>query len=157
MEIFNPAFLQLLIEFALLVAIIILLWRVNANLKKPSSQSSASHQDLMQELRAVMAESQAASENFLRAMEQGRLALREIALELELKEQRARAFLKTSQSFERETAFGRPPEVGPDKYQQVVEMIRKGYSEAQTAEATGFAEPEIGLIVDLYRVKKENA
>jgi hypothetical protein len=36
-------------------------------------------------------------------------------------------------------------------------MIRKGYSEEETARATGFTEAEIGLILDLSSIKNENA
>lgn len=103
-----------------------------------------------------MVESQAASENFLIALEQSRLALKEIALELDLKEQRVKALLAKSEISSDVTAGERRMPVTPqDKYIQVVEMIRKGYSEAQTADTTGFTEAEIGLIVDLYRVKNE--
>jgi len=154
MNIQNPVFLQIIIDIALLVAVVILLWRVNVNLKKPLIQS---HQNMMKELKAIMAESQAFSENFLQALELSRLALKEIAMELDLKEQRVKSLLAKSDNVVNGTEGKRMSDAPQDKYQQVVEMIRKGYSEAQTAETTGFTEPEIGLIVDLYRVKNENA
>jgi len=154
MNIQNPVFLQIIIDIALLVAVVILLWRVNVNLKKPLIQS---HQNMMKELKAIMAESQAFSENFLQALEQSRLALKEIAMELDLKEKRVKTLLAKSDNAVNGAEGKRISDVPQDKYQQVVEMIRKGYSEAQTAETTGFTEPEIGLIVDLYRVKNENA
>jgi len=154
MNIQNPIFLQIVIDVALLVAVVILLWRVNTNLKKPLMKS---HQDMMKELKAIMAESQAFSENFLQALEQSRLALKEIALELDLKEQRVKSLLAKTDNAVNGTEGKRTSGLPQEKYKQVVEMIRKGYSEAQTAETTGFAEAEIGLIVDLYRVKNENA
>lgn len=153
MNIQNPIFFQLIIDFALLIAVVFLLWRVNSNLRQPLMRS---HQEMMKELRTIMVESQAASENFLIALEQSRLALKEIALELDLKEQRVKALLAKSEISSDVTAGERRMPVTPqDKYIQVVEMIRKGYSEAQTADTTGFTEAEIGLIVDLYRVKNE--
>ncbi|MEN6469428.1 MAG: hypothetical protein ABFD45_10825 [Smithella sp.] len=154
MEISKPLLLQLFIDLALLVSIIVLLWRVNVNLRKPLMTS---HEEMMRELKAITAESQTASENFLRALEQSRLALKEIALELDIKEQRVKALLAKSDSSEGDPAGKRTTGVPQDKYDQVVDMINKGYSDAQVAEATGFTEPEIGLIVDLYRVKNENA
>jgi len=72
MEISKPLLLQLFIDLALLVSIIVLLWRVNVNLRKPLMTS---HEEMMRELKAITAESQTASENFLRALEQSRLAL----------------------------------------------------------------------------------
>ena len=154
MDIQNPIFLQLIIDFALLVAVIFLLWRVNANLKKPLIKS---HQELMKDLKAVIAESQASSESFLMALEKSRLALKEIALELDLKEKRVKTLLAKSDGAENVTEGKRAYGVPQEKYKQVVDMIRQGYSEAQTAETTGFTEAEIGLIIDLYRVKNENA
>lgn len=154
MDIANPTFLQLFIDLALLVAIIVLLWRVNANLKKPLIKS---HQDMMKELKAIMTESQATSENFLQTLEKSRLTLKEIALELDLKEQRVKTLLARQDNVAAETGGKRTAGVPQDKYDQVVQMIKQGYSEGQAAEATGFTEPEIGLIIDLYRVKNENA
>jgi len=154
MEISKPLFLQFIVDLVLLLSIVILLWRVNVNLKKPFMKS---HDDMMRELKAITAESQAASENFLRAMEQSRLALKEIALELELKEQRVKTLLAKSDSVEGKGGGKRTTGVPQDKYEQVVQMINQGCSEAQIAEVTGFTEPEIGLIVDLYKVKNENA
>src|SRR5512145_554371 len=154
MDIQNPIFLQLIIDFALLVAVIFVLWRVNSNLRKPLLKS---HQDMMKELKIIMKESQASSDNFLKALEQSRLALKELALELDLKEKRVKTILAKSDALADASGVRRAPGTPQDKYAQVVDMIRKGYSEAQTAETTGFTEAEIGLIVDLYRVKNENA
>ena len=153
MEIQSPVFLQILIDLALLIAVMILIWRVNSNLKKPLIKS---HQDMMKDLKEVMAQSQTSSENFLEALEKSRLALKEIALELDLKEKRVKTLLAKSDNAGN-GAEGRPKPGDPrDKYKQVVEMIRQGYTEAQTSETTGFTEAEIGLIFDLYRVKNEN-
>ncbi len=152
MNIQSPIFLQLLIDLALLIAVLILIWRVNANLKKPLIKS---HQDMMKDLKTVVAQSQASSENFLEALEKSRLALKEIAIELDLKEKRVKTLLVKS-----DAANGvdekRKPCAPQEKYKQVVDMIRQGYTESQTAENTGFTEAEIGLIIDLYRVKNEN-
>lgn len=152
MDIHSPIFLQLIIDFALLVAVIFLLWRLNSNLKKPLIKSQ---RDIMNDLKAVMAESQASSDRFLETLEKSRLALREIAIELDLKEKRVKALLATSDQTASGAEVKHAPGVSREKYGQVVDMIRQGYSESQTAEATGFTEAEIGLIIDLYRVKNE--
>lgn len=153
MNIQNPVVFQLIVDLAILAAIFFLLWRINATLRNPIIKS---HQEMMKDLKAVMTESQTSSENFLRAMEQSRLALKELALELDLKEKRVKSLLNKPDQGQA-TAVKRAAGETQDKYDQVIQMIRKGYSEAQTAEATGFTEPEIGLIVDLYQVKNENA
>jgi len=149
----NPIFFQLIVDFAILAAIFFLLWRMNATLRNPIIKS---HQDMMKDLKAVMEESQSASENFLKAMEQSRLVLKELALELDLKEKRVKTLLDKQENVQ-PAVVDKQNGQAHDKYYQVVEMIRKGYSDAQVAETTGFTEPEIALIVDLYRVKNENA
>ncbi len=149
----NPIVFQLIVDLAILAAIFFLLWRVNATLRNPIIKS---HQDMMKDLKAVMDESHAASESFLKALEQSRLTIKELAIELELKEKRVKTLLEKQENGP--VAVGnKQTGQANDKYDQVVQMISKGYSDAQVAEATGFTEPEIGLIVDLYRVKNENA
>ncbi len=154
MEISNPVILQLVIDLALLAAVLFLLWRLNASVRNPILKS---HREMMQDLKAIMDESQTSSEAFLQALEQSRLALKELAMELDLKEKRVKSILSKAESVQPENGANMPSGSAPDKYARVVEMIRKGYSEAETARVTGFTEPEIGLIIDLYRVKNENA
>ncbi len=149
----NPIVFQLIIDLAILAAIFFLLWRFNITLRNPIIKS---HRDMMKDLKAVMEESQAASENFLKMLEQSRLKMKELAIELELKEKRVKALLEKQ---ENGIVFSEYQQARPanEKYDQVIQMIQGGYSKAQVAEATGFTEPEIGLIVDLYRVKNETS
>ncbi len=154
MEMTNPVILQLVIDLALLAAVLFLLWRLNASVRNPILKS---HREMIQDLKAIMDESQTSSEAFLQSLEQSRLTLKELAMELDLKEKRVKSILSKAESVQPENGTNMPSGNTPDKYAQVVEMIRKGYSEAETARVTGFTEPEIGLIIDLYRVKNENA
>jgi hypothetical protein len=157
MNIQNPIYIQVALDLALFVAIILLLWRMNANIKKSPSDS---HREMMTELKSLIVESQSNADKFLQALEQSRLALKEIALELELKEKRVKAILEKSQ---RETEIINHKSANKDsafsqsKYFEVINMIDKGYSEEETARITGFTQAEIGLIVDLSRIKNENA
>jgi acetylglutamate synthase len=159
MDIQNPIFV-LSIDLALFIALIIViifLWRVNANIKNPPQDA---HREMMGELKSLIIESQTNADKFLQAMEQSRLTLKEIALELDLKEKRVKTLLNKSQQemvnieekkSSKEVAFSQ------SKYSEVINMIRKGYSEEETARATGFTEAEIGLILDLSSIKNENA
>lgn len=149
----NLVFIQIALDIVLLLAILILLWRV--------SRPPASFQKKMaEEMNDVIRESQANADKFLQAMEQSRLALKEIAIELELKEKRAKATLEearrvaepiNSQDLKRDVGFS------PQKYAEVLKMIKKGYSEEETARTTGFTQAEIGLIIDLSRIKNESS
>jgi len=150
----NPIFMQIAIDLALFVAIIILLWRVNANIKNPSLVDS--QRKMMTELKSLIVESQVNADKFLQAMEQSRLALKEIALELDLKEKRVKTILEKSQQEEEiinAKAANKDSAFSQSKYSEVVNMINKGYSEEETARITGFTAAEIGLIIDLSRIK----
>jgi hypothetical protein len=142
----NPAFLQIGIDMALLAAVIFLLWRVNVALKNPLIKSN---KDTLKEFKTIIRESQAASDAFLKTIEQSRQAFKQMAMELEIKEQRVKALLDGSGGASGEAT-------GTQKrYDDVVKMIARGMSRDQAAKATGFTEAEIGLILDLYRVKQE--
>jgi hypothetical protein len=157
MDLNNPIIIQIALDAALFASILILLWRVNSNVKKPVLNA---HREMVAELRSLIHESQANAEKFLQALEQGRLALKELALELDLKEKRVRSILdKAEQGTEN---INRKPAdtdaaFSGSKYSAVINMIKKGISEEETAQVTGFTQAEIGLIVDLARVKNENA
>lgn len=156
MDFFNPVFLQIVLDLVLFAAIIILLWRVNANLKNPPLDPL---RKMTAELQALIIESQANADRFLQVMEQSRLALKEIALELELKEKRVKIILeKSEKETEKSNLKTRDNDsnVSQSKYSEVINMINKGYSEEETANKTGFTQAEIALIIDLSRIKNEN-
>jgi hypothetical protein len=153
MDFSNPLFMQIALDLALFVAILFLLWRVNVNIKKTPHDSQ---QKMIAQLKSLITESQANADKFLQALEQSRLALKEIALELELKEKRVKTILQKSQQEEEDLsteAANKDYAFSQSKYSEVVNMINKGYSEEETARVTGFTQAEIGLIVDLSRIK----
>jgi hypothetical protein len=156
MDIQNPAFVQIAIDLALFIAVVILLWRVNANIK---NNDTGNHQKMISELKVIINQSQNTADRFLETLEKSRKSLKEIALELDIKEERIKALLGKSQR-KMEPFNGKPmlqdANLSQGKYAEVISMIKKGYSAEETASATGFPEGEIGLIVDLSRIKNEN-
>jgi DNA-binding CsgD family transcriptional regulator len=153
----NPIFLQIALDIALFAAVLILLWRVNVNIKKPLLDFP---REMIAELKTLIAESQTNADNFLQALEQSRLALKEIALELELKEKRVKTILEKAEREDKSVGkrtVNKPATFSPGKYSEVIDMIKEGYSEEETARVTGFTEAEIGLIIDLSRIKNENS
>lgn len=146
MSFINPAFVQIGIDLTLLAAVVFLLWRVNVGLKNPLIKSN---KDTLKEFKSLVRESQAASDTFLKTIEQSRLAFKQMALELEVKEQRVKALLDGSGGVSGGSTGTQK------KYDNVVNMIARGMSRDQAAKATGFTEAEIGLILDLYRVNQE--
>jgi hypothetical protein len=156
MDIQNPIFVQIAIDLALFIAVIILLWHANSNIK---NNDASKHQEMIAELKIIIAQSQNTADRFLEDLEKSRKSLKEIALELDIKEKRVKEILE---KFQRETEShdGEPilrdADFSQSKYAEVINMIKKGYSEEETASATGFPRGEIGLIVDLSRIKNEN-
>lgn len=157
MDLQNPIFIQIAIDLALFISVILLLWRVNVNIKNPRIDVQ---REMIAELRSLIIESQSNAEKFLEALEESRKALKEVALELEVKEKRVKGILEKSQ-YEIERITEKPGRTdktfSQGKYSEVINMIKKGISEEETSRVTGFTEAEIGLIVDLARVKNENA
>ena len=157
MDVQNQMLVQIAIDFALFVAIMILLWRVNSNLRKSPADS---HKEMTAELRALIIESQANADKFLQALEQSRLALKEIALELDIKEKRVKSLLEKN-GRENPALNPKPPvsdfSSSQNKYSEVMDLIHKGHSEEETANMTGCTQAEVGFIMDLSRIKKENA
>jgi len=151
----NPIYIQVALDLALLAAIVILLWRVNAIKNSPFD----SQRQMMDELKSAISESQDNADKFMQAMEKSRIALKEIALELELKEKRLKTVLEKTQC-EQETGNrqkNQNPAAAPNRYDEVINMIKMGHSPEETARATGFTHAEIGLIIDLLRIKNENS
>ncbi|PKN77296.1 MAG: hypothetical protein CVU52_01080 [Deltaproteobacteria bacterium HGW-Deltaproteobacteria-10] len=153
MDFLNPIIVQIALDIVLFAAIIILLWRINANIKNPPLDA---HQRMTAELKSLIIESQVNADLFLKAMEQSRLALKEIALELEVKEKRVKTILektKREEEISDAKAANNDNSFSLSKYSEVTNLINKGYGEEETARLTGFSQAEIGLIVDLSRVK----
>lgn len=149
----DPLFMQIAIDLVLFAAIIILLWRVNVNIKNPPLDPL---RKMTAELQSLIIESQANADKFLQTMEQSRLALKEIALELELKEKRVKAILEKSHDEVENTdakATNKNSAFSRNKYSDVMDMINNGCAEEETARATGFTQAEVALIVDLSRIK----
>lgn len=156
MNFLNPVFIQIVLDLLLFAAIIILLWRVNVGIKNPPLDPL---REMTTELQSLIVESQANADKFLKAMEQSRLALKEIALELELKEKRVKSVLeKSRQEIENTNAIrvNKAADFSRSKYSEVMNMINNGHTEEETAQVTGFTQAEIGLIIDLSRIKNEN-
>lgn len=157
MDLSNPIFIQVAIDLALFIAIMILLWRLNSNIRKHPAEHSA---EMTAELRSLITESQANADKFLHSLEQSRLALKEIALELDVKEKRVKELLEKSQQ-DSGSANRMPPVTGSPSspnhtYSEVMNLINQGYSEEETACLTGCTQTEVGLIIDLSRIKNEN-
>ncbi|MEQ8181895.1 MAG: hypothetical protein ABRQ29_09290 [Smithellaceae bacterium] len=157
MNFFNPVFMQIVLDLLLFAAIIILLWRVNFGVKNPPLEPL---REMTAELKSLIVESQANADRFLQAMEQSRLALKEIALELELKEKRVKSVLEKSRQEVQNTdttRSNRAADFSRNKYSEVMNMINSGHTEEETARVTGFTQAEIGLIIDLSRINNESA
>ena len=124
MDLHNPIIIQIALDAALFASILILLWRVNSNVKKPVLNA---HREMVAELRSLIHESQVNAEKFLKALEQGRLALKELALELDLKETRVRSILdKAEQGTEKlRKAEVADSALSGSKYAEVISMIKK--------------------------------
>ncbi len=154
MDLQQLVFIQITIEILLFIAILIVLVRLNTNVKKTPS---APQQQMVSELKKMIAESKQTADLFLRSLEEGMKAMKEIALRLDQKERDLKHLLvQTEQGIEKLKTENTRNDIpfSESRYAEVVNMINKGFSEEETAKITGFTQAEVSLIIDLSRIKK---
>jgi DNA-binding NarL/FixJ family response regulator len=147
---------QLIADAVLCLAIVFLFAIVNREIKKKNNAVDA---ESMSEFKSVIAQSQAASEELLKAMDESRRILKEIAYAIDDKERRLRALLDASEArltawqSREESETGKPTE---RIYGSVVEMARAGATTRDIADRLGLTEGEVSLVIELDRKKNES-
>ncbi len=147
---------QLIADAILCAAIVLLFAVINREIRK---KGAAVDGQAITEFKRLLGESQAATENLLKAMDESRRILKEVAYAVDGKERRLRGLMDVTDA-RLQAAKSPPPveEADPAKdrrYDSVLEMAKKGYSEKEIAERLGLTEGEISLVIDLDRKKNE--
>jgi CRP-like cAMP-binding protein len=147
---------QLIADAVLCAAIIFLFAMVNREIKKRGSGVPAG--DLAQ-FKRLIAESQAAAENLIRAMEESRKILKDVAYTAEGKERQLRNLVAVTEN-RLLTAGSTDPgntENAGDRYGTALDLVRQGLTEKEIAQRLGLTEGEVSLIIELDRRKNESA
>ncbi|MBP9019984.1 MAG: DUF2802 domain-containing protein [Syntrophobacterales bacterium] len=149
--------LQLVADAVLCVAVVFLFAVVNREIKR---RGGGVDPKALGEFSRLIAESQGAAENLLKAMDDSRKILKEISFAVEEKERRLRMLMDATdvrlsavESREGEEGAGEPG----DRYEKAVDLIGQGLTEGEIAERLGLTEGEVSLIVELKRKKDEPA
>jgi len=158
MDIQTLLILQIVADIVLCIAILVLLWIIRRNVRKPESilDNKSLH-----EFRRLLDESQIFGTHFLQALEDGREVLKEISVNLDAKEKVIRSLIgQSEQQIEKLKKAGKanedkPPASG-NMYSDVVNWSRQGLSNQEISRVSGLAEGEVELIVDLANKKESN-
>jgi DNA-binding NarL/FixJ family response regulator len=147
---------QLIADAVLCLAIVFLFAILNREIKKRNVAVDA---DSIAEFKSVIAQSQAASVELLKAMDESRRILKEISYAIDEKERRLRTLLEASEA--RLTAWKGHEETESVKptdrlYTSVIEMARAGATARDIAERLGLTEGEVSLVIELDRKKNES-
>lgn len=144
---------QIMIDLAIFITILLLLRRLGKNISKQSSTVDAS---LISELKKILADSHDSTNHFLEAVEENKRALSRLFLQLDEKEKRLTALVKEAETVIKKLDFTKAASesVSPEaRHDDVIRMVQQGLSREEVSKQSGFTEGEINLIVDLAKVR----
>lgn len=146
--------IQILADVALLAGVLFFVyWIHEENRKRPAGVDPRT----IAEFRKLLAESQQSSASLVRAMDEGKEALREISRLLDERESRLRKMIEQSEAQLRKAPAQRPAgeaavEAG---FAEALRMARGGASAKQISKHLGLPEGEVSLILDLDRSRND--
>jgi hypothetical protein len=140
--------LQLLVDIALFLSIVFLIWAVQRERNRRPPGIDA---ETFSEFRMLIEDSRRSSDHLFRALHE----VKAIASVLDEKERRLLALAGEPDTGPR----GRGSESADrgGKYEDVVKMAGQGLAEKEIADTLNLTEGEICLILDLHRKKNENS
>ncbi|NPU84747.1 MAG: hypothetical protein HPY65_09690 [Syntrophaceae bacterium] len=140
--------LQLGMDVALALLVLVLLWQVRRALSKKSIPPPGEKE--MQTLRQLVEDSRSATDHFLTAVQESRDALKDLARSLDEREKRIRELLALSpEGPERQEPEADLPAPGDPRAAQVLALAARGFSEREIARQTGIPDGEVNLILNL--------
>lgn len=145
---------QILADIVLCIAIVFILYLVTReSRKKPVRNLDPA---ILNEFQRVLDASQRSVLNLVKAMDESRKALKEIAFALDERESRLRALMAHYESM---AQAGRPDSEGAagseKRYESVPALARQGMTPDEIAGISGLTRGEIDLIIDLDQKKNE--
>jgi hypothetical protein len=149
--------LQIIIDIAFFVTIVLLLQRLNKRIAKGPPAFNAS---IVHEFNKLMKDSQDFTNHFLLMVEENRQKLTNLALELDNKEKRLIILIEEAEALiskvDSQKAKAEPIDSDAERYGRIVTMIQEGRSREEVAKRLGVAEGEINLIVELEHARSGN-
>ncbi len=140
--------LQILVDIALFLSIVFLIWAVSRERKKRPPGVDA---ETFSEFKKLIEDSRRSSDHLFQALHE----VKEIAAALDEKERRLMTLAGEPGIGSKGRRSGTPGRGG--KYEDVVKMAGQGLAEKEIADTLDLTEGEICLILDLHRKKNENS
>ncbi len=148
---------QIVADFVLCIAVIVLLTQLNRKQASPPPALSPLSEEAMREFKALLAESQQAANNFLESMEESRKKLREVVQLLDSKEKSCRDIIEQAgvvQDPPRNSLHEGTAPLPDEQFGRIIELSGQGLTEQEIARRTGLTEGEVVLVLDLHRSKE---
>jgi len=139
--------IQIFADVVLCAIIAFLLWVLNTESRKRMSGVDA---DSLAELRGLIESSKDSADYLIRALDEGRKSLEEVAHSLDERETRLRALMKKLDRDSDDMQKDR-------RYEQAIEMARQGLPGSEIARTLDLTEGEIDLILSLDLRKNKDA
>jgi DNA-binding NarL/FixJ family response regulator len=156
MNIMHLLIYQLVADAVLCIAVVFLFAVVNREIK---TRGTGFDPKSLADFSRLIAESQVAAENLLKAMDDSRRILKEISYAIDEKERRLKGLMDASEAKFPVCKEQNPEELPPlseDRYEKALQMAAQGLKDYEIAERSGLTEGEIRLIMELNRKKNES-
>jgi hypothetical protein len=156
-KLFSWFHLQVIVETVFFVTILLLLWRLKRNIEKYRPLANGS---VIASLKQIMTDSQESADGFIAMLEENKQTLSRLACQLDEKERRLAILIEEADAaikkldeerVKSESAFSKK------RYDDVIDMVRKGMSREELAGQPSFNEDEINLIMAFARAKTEQS
>ena len=146
---------QLVADIILCIAIVFLLYLMTReNRKRPDA---AIDPNLLAEFQKAIDASQHSAAYLIKAMEDSRKALKEMAFALDERENRLRSVIARAEKLPQSRPEPDPvSETGDRRYADVLRMARQGLTTEEIVKVSGLARGEIDLIIELDLKKNES-
>ena len=141
---------QMIVDVVLCIAVTFLLWAIIKYIRK---RPQGVDEKTLSEFRKMLDESQGSAENLVRALDEGSAALNEKEKRMENLIKRSEIQIEKLNAKSSESADAFPAE----KYEDVIKMVKRGFTEKEVSKSLGLTEGEISLIVNLDHRKNENS
>ena len=145
---------QLVADIILCIAIVFLLYLVTRESRK--KPDAAVDPNLLADFQKAIDASRNSAAYLIKAMEDSRKALKEIAFALDERENRLRLLIARAEKIPQRQPDDSMPETGNQRYADVLRMARQGLTVDEIVKVSGLTRGEIDLIIELDLKKNES-
>jgi hypothetical protein len=156
-DLFSLLHLQIIIDIAFFISILILLRQLDKRIAKGSYSVDVS---IIDEYKKFIMDSQDSTNQFLKAVENSEHRLTRLAYQLDNKEKRLMGLIEQVEGLIKQVDShqenGEPICSEADKYDRIIKMIQEGQGRDTVAKRIGVTEGEINLVMELEKTRTQH-